>query len=171
LTPWDEEDEVMSRNIRPAGPQDCAAILAAIRGLAEYEKLAHEVIADEAALRATLFGASPAAEVLLVEDEGEVAGFALFFTSYSTFLARAGLYLEDLFVHPPFRGRGHGLALMRRLARICVEREYGRFEWSVLDWNEPAIDFYRRLGARPMEGWTVNRIDGEALRALAEEVD
>lgn len=155
-----------TRLIRPAAVADVSEILRCIRALAEYEKLAHEVVADEKDLERTLFGDDPAAEVLLVEDGDAVAGFALFFTTYSTFLGRPGMYLEDLFVHPPYRGRGHGLALMRALARICAEREYGRFDWSVLDWNEPSIAFYRRLGARPLDDWTVYRLDGGALEEL-----
>lgn len=155
--------------IRSATVDDVPEILCGIRALADYEKLAHEVVATEEDLVRTLFGDRPAAEVLLVEDGGSVAGFALFFTSYSTFLGRPGMYLEDLFVHPEFRGRGHGLTLMRALAGICAERGYGRFDWSVLDWNEPSIAFYRRLGARPLEDWTVFRLDGEALADLAAE--
>ncbi len=152
--------------IRLARPDDCATILGFIRDLAEYEKLSHEVVADEAMLRATLFGARPAAEVLIAEDDGPV-GFALFFTSYSTFLAKPGLYLEDLFVRPVARGKGFGKALMIELAKICVARDYGRFEWSVLDWNEPALAFYRSLGARPQSEWTVQRLAGAPLAALA----
>jgi GNAT superfamily N-acetyltransferase len=152
---------------RIAHADDCATILAFIRELAEYEKLAHEVIADEAALRATLFGARPAAEVLIAELAGAAVGFALFFPSYSTFLARPGLYLEDLFVDPAARGRGVGVALMSALARIAVSRGYGRFEWSVLDWNQPALDFYASLGALPQREWTVQRMVGAPLTALA----
>jgi len=153
--------------LRPAVPADVPAILELIRSLAEYERLAHEMVATAADLEAALFGPRPAAEVVLAECGGQVAGFALFFVSFSTFLGRPGLYLEDLFVRPDFRGRGIGRRLMTRLAALAVERGYGRFEWSVLDWNRPAIDFYRSLGARPMDGWTVQRVDGEALRALA----
>ncbi|MFO7340735.1 MAG: GNAT family N-acetyltransferase [Lysobacteraceae bacterium] len=153
--------------LRPAVPADVPAILELIRSLAEYERLAHEMVATAADLEAALFGPRPAAEVVLAECDGQVAGFALFFVSFSTFLGRPGLYLEDLFVRPDFRGRGIGRRLMTRLAALAVERGYGRFEWSVLDWNRPAIDFYRSLGARPMDGWTVQRVDGEALRALA----
>jgi GNAT superfamily N-acetyltransferase len=154
--------------IRFAAAADCAVILDFIRELAEYERLLHEVIADEAQLRATLFGARPAAEVLIAELAGAPIGFALFFSSYSTFLGRPGLYLEDLFVRPAARGRGCGLALMSALARIAVARGYGRFEWSVLDWNEPALEFYRRLGARPVSEWTVHRLVGAPLAELAE---
>ena len=153
--------------IRLARIDDCATILGFIRDLAEYEKLSHEVVADEAKLRATLFGERPAAEVLIAEDGSGPVGFALFFTSYSTFLGKPGLYLEDLFVRPTARGAGHGKALMVELARICVARDYGRFEWSVLDWNEPALQFYRSLGAKPQDQWTVQRLTGEALVDLA----
>jgi GNAT superfamily N-acetyltransferase len=153
--------------IRPATVADCPIILAFIRELAEYEKLLHEVVADEAALRDTLFGPRPAAEVLIAELAGEPVGFALFFTTFSTFLAKPGLYLEDLFVRPAARGKGIGAALMVALARIAVERGYGRFEWAVLDWNEPAIQFYATLGAKPQTQWTVNRVTGDSLRALA----
>jgi GNAT superfamily N-acetyltransferase len=152
--------------IRPATVDDVPVILAFIRELAEYERLSHDVVADEAQLRATLFGARPAAEVLVAEDP-EPVGFALFFTSYSTFLGKPGLYLEDLFVRPAARGRGHGLDLMAACARIAVERDYGRFEWSVLDWNEPALAFYRKLDAVPMAEWTVQRLVGDALVALS----
>jgi GNAT superfamily N-acetyltransferase len=153
--------------IRPATAADCPTILAFIRELAEYEKLSHEVVADEAALHATLFAARPGAEVLIAELAGEPVGFALFFTSYSTFLAKPGLYLEDLFVRPAARGKGIGATLMVALARIAVERDYGRFEWAVLDWNEPALKFYDTLGAKPQTQWTVHRVTGDSLRALA----
>ena len=155
-------------SIRSAGPADCAAILGFIRELAEYERLLHEVTADEAQLRATLFGERPAAEVLIAELGGAPVGFALFFPSYSTFLGKPGLYLEDLFVRPAARGRGVGLALMSALARIAVARGYARFEWSVLDWNEPALRFYAALGARPQSEWTVQRLIGAPLAALAD---
>lgn len=157
----------MDLAIRIARADDVATILGFIRALAEYEKLAHEVVADEAQLRATLFGPRPAAEVVIAERAGEPVGFALFFTSYSTFLGKPGLYLEDLFVHPAARSHGVGGALMAALAKIAVERDYGRFEWSVLDWNEPALKFYRSLGAAPMSEWTVQRLTGDPLRALA----
>jgi GNAT superfamily N-acetyltransferase len=153
--------------IRLARPDDCGAILAFIRDLAEYERLSHEVVADEAQLRATLFGARPAAEVLIAELAGEPVGFALFFQSYSTFLGKPGLYLEDLFVRPAARSRGVGGALMAACARVAVDRGYGRFEWSVLDWNEPALRFYAALGAKPMSEWTVQRLVGDPLHALA----
>lgn len=161
----------MPIRIRPATRADVGLILRLIRGLADYEKLAHECIASEDTLASTLFGERPAAEVVIAECGGEAAGFALFFTSYSTFLARPGLYLEDLFVLPDMRDRGIGLKLMRHLAGIALQRGHGRFEWSVLDWNQPAIDFYRRLGAVPMDAWTVQRLAGDALAALARGED
>ena len=155
--------------IRYARADDAATILAFIRELAEYEKLAHEVTADEAQLRSSLFGLRPAAEVLIAEIGGAAVGFALFFQSYSTFLAKPGLYLEDLFVRPTERGRGVGVALMSACARIAMQRNYGRFEWSVLDWNERALNFYASLDAQPMAEWTGQRLTGEPLQALAEK--
>ena len=155
--------------IRYATAKDCAAILGFIKELAEYERLAHEVVADEAQLRTTLFGVKPAAEVLLAELAGEAVGFALFFQSYSTFLGKPGLYLEDLFVRPTSRSKGVGAALMSALARIAVQRHYGRFEWSVLDWNAPALKFYASLGAMPQNEWTVQRLTGEPLAKLADQ--
>jgi len=153
--------------IRQAKAADVPVIAQLIRGLAEYEKLAHEAVLKEADLERHLFGPNPSAEVLLAEDEGRVVGFALFFRSFSTFLALPGLYLEDLFVLPEARGRGHGKALFTALARLAVERGCGRFEWSVLDWNTPALDFYKHQGAKAMDGWTVHRLDGAALLACA----
>ena len=153
--------------IRPAVREDVGQILAFIRELAEYEKLTHEAVADEAGLAAQLFGATPRAEVLIAEVDGQAAGFALFFHNFSTFVGKPGLYLEDLFVRPAFRGFGLGKRLMVRLAKLAVERDCGRFEWSVLDWNQPAIDFYRSLGATGMDEWTVQRVAGDALQALA----
>ena len=163
-SPSDPADAIA---IRFATAADVPTVLHFIRSLACYEKLEHEVVANEAGLRATLFGARPAAEVLLADHAGAAVGFALFFTNYSTFLGKPGLYLEDLFVEPAARGRGIGLALMSALARIAVERDYGRFEWSVLDWNTPALEFYRALGALPQSEWTVQRVVGEPLAALA----
>jgi GNAT superfamily N-acetyltransferase len=154
--------------IRPAVLADCPLLLEFIRELGEYERLSHEVVADVAKLEATLFGARPAAEVLIAELRGEPAAFTLFFSSYSTFLAQPGLYLEDLFVRPAYRKRGLGGILMRHLARLAVQRGCGRFEWSVLDWNEPALAFYRQLGAAPMAEWTVQRVTGDALLRLAQ---
>lgn len=153
--------------IREATADDAPLILQFIRGLAEYEKLAHEAVATEAGLRATLFGERPQAEVILAFDGGEPAGFALFFHNYSTFLGKRGLYLEDLFVNPDARGKGVGRALLVELARIAKARDCGRFEWSVLDWNEPAIKFYKSLGARPLDEWTIFRVTGDALDKLA----
>ncbi|MFO1474714.1 MAG: GNAT family N-acetyltransferase [Lysobacterales bacterium] len=153
--------------IRPATVEDVALVARLIRELAEYERLADAAVATEADLREQLFGERPAAEVLVAEADGEPAGFALFFHTFSTFLGKRGLYLEDLFVRPAFRGLGLGRHLMAALARIAVQRGCGRFEWSVLDWNEPAIGFYRALGASAMDEWTVQRLQGEALRALA----
>lgn len=155
--------------IRFATAADTAVILGFIQDLAEFEKLANEVTADEEAIRLTLFGVRPAAEVLIAEVAGAPVGFALFFQSYSTFLAKPGLYLEDLFVRPTARGHGVGSALLSALARIAVQRSYGRFEWSVLDWNEPALKIYRALGAVPMSEWTVQRMTGDALKRLAAE--
>ena len=154
-------------HLRQAQAKDIPYILAFIRELGEYEKLAHEVVADEATLTTQLFGERPAAEVVIAEVDGQPAGFALFFHNFSTFLGRRGLYLEDLFVRPQFRGLGLGKRLMVHLARLAVERDCGRFEWSVLDWNEPAIRFYRSLGAVGLEEWTVQRVTGAALSALA----
>jgi GNAT superfamily N-acetyltransferase len=145
---------------------DVPDILRCIRGLAEYERLAHECIATEALLRETLFGAAPVAEVVLARAGDETAGFALWFRSYSTFLARPGIYLEDLFVFPDWRGRGIGRRLLAHLARTARERGYGRLEWAVLDWNVDAIRFYESLGAVPMSDWTTYRVTGAALDTL-----
>lgn len=153
--------------IRPAAIDDVPLIRQLIAELADYEKLAHAAVATDDDLRAQLFGRHPAAEVLIGEVDGEPAGFALFFHNFSTFLGKRGLYLEDLFVRPAFRGAGLGRHLMAALARIALQRDCGRFEWSVLDWNQPAIDFYRRLGATGMDEWTVQRLEGPALHALA----
>ncbi|HEU0301413.1 MAG TPA: GNAT family N-acetyltransferase [Longimicrobium sp.] len=155
--------------IRPAVEADVPLILRFIRELAEYERLVHEVVATEERLRATLFGARPAAEVVIAEDGGEPLGFALFFHNYSTFLAQPGIYLEDLYVRPEARGRGIGRALLAHLARLARERGCGRLEWWVLDWNESAIRFYRSLGAQPMDDWTVFRLTGDPLARLADE--
>ena len=154
-------------SIRPASIDDVPLIRALIAELAEYERLADAAVATDADLREQLFGAHPAAEVLIGEVDGEAAGVALFFHNFSTFLGKRGLYLEDLFVRPAFRGAGLGRHLMAALARIAVQRGCGRFEWSVLDWNEPAIGFYRTLGAVGMDGWTVQRLEGDALHSLA----
>ena len=156
-----------SFRIERATERDAPLILDLITQLAEYERMSDQVVATEASVRETLFGPRPSAEVILAWEGDEPAGFALFFHNYSTFLGKPGLYLEDLFVVPKFRGRGYGKALLVRLAKIAVERNCGRFEWSVLDWNEPAIGFYKKLGATPMHEWTIFRVAGEALASLA----
>lgn len=153
--------------LRPATRADIPQILDFIRGLAEYEKLAHEAVATPALLETHLFGERPAAEVVIAEADGVPVGFALFFHSFSTFLGQPGLYLEDLFVLPGHRGLGIGRRLMVHLAQLAVARGCGRFEWSVLDWNEPAIRLYRSLGAVGLDEWTVQRVTGDALQALA----
>jgi GNAT superfamily N-acetyltransferase len=153
--------------LRAATPADVPIILRCIRGLAEYEHLLHECGATEALLQESLFGERKGAEVTLAfAADGTPAGFALWFQSYSTFLARPGLYLEDLFVFPEFRGHGLGRTLLASLARTAMERGYGRVEWAVLDWNEDAIGFYRSLGAVPMDEWTTFRLTGEALATV-----
>jgi GNAT superfamily N-acetyltransferase len=153
--------------IRPATRADLSLIAQFIRDLAEYELLAHEVRFDEAVLGERLFGPRPYAEVLIGEIDGVAQGFALFFHNFSTFEGRPGIYLEDLFVRPDARGSGLGKALLGKLAALAVERDCARLEWSVLDWNTPAIDFYKALGAKPMDEWTVYRVDGAALDNLA----
>lgn len=155
-------------DIRPAEPADIPLVLALIRGLAEYEKLAHEVVATEEKLEASLFGDRPVAEALIARYKGSPAGFALYFHNFSTFLAQPGLYLEDLFVKPEYRGHGIGRAMLIFLARLAVKRGCGRFEWAVLDWNRPARDFYESLGARPMSDWIIHRVSGEDLIRLAQ---
>lgn len=153
--------------IRAAEPGDIDTILQFIRDLADYEKLAHAVNTDRDTLARYLFGARPMAEVLIAERQGDAIGFALFFPNFSTFEGRPGLYLEDLFVRPDARGSGAGKALLVRLAQLAVERDCARLEWSVLDWNEPAIAVYRAIGAVPMDEWTIQRLDGASLQALA----
>jgi GNAT superfamily N-acetyltransferase len=155
--------------ITPAQESDAALILSFIRKLADYEKLSHEVIATEDQIREHVFGPNPVAEVLLAYWGGEPVGFALYFRNFSTFLGQAGIYLEDLFVEPVHRGKGIGKALLVRLAKIAVERGYGRLQWAVLDWNTPSIEFYRSLGAVPLDDWTVYRVTGEALEQLASK--
>src|SRR5215471_20107885 len=157
---------MIGTSIVAATERDVPVILEMILGLAEYERLSHLVTATEDLLRDSLFGKSAAAEVLLAYDGHACEGFALFFPNYSTFLARPGIYLEDLFVKPHARGKGLGRALLREIARLAVERGCGRVEWSVLDWNEPSIGFYKKLGAVPMDEWTVFRLTGEALERL-----
>lgn len=153
--------------IVPATEPDLPVILDLIHALAEYEEHAHLVTATPGRLRETLFGIKPAAEVLLAYWDRECAGFAVFFATYSTFLAQPGLYLEDLYVKPHLRGQGIGLALMKRVAGIAAERGCGRLEWGVLDWNQPSIQFYKKLGALPMDDWTKYRLTGDALKSLA----
>jgi GNAT superfamily N-acetyltransferase len=158
----------MMLTIRPARAEDSALILSLIRELAEFEKMLHEVKATEETIRESLFGPGAVPEVLIAEVGGKGVAFALFFSSYSTFLAKPGIYLEDLYVQPSFRSAGIGLALLRAIARLALERGCGRFEWSVLDWNENALRFYRRLGAKPQSEWTVQRLTEKEIRALAE---
>ena len=156
----------MKIQITEATERDVAVILDLIRQLAEYERLTDKVTATEEQVRKTLFGARPAAEALLAAVDGDTVGFAVFFSNYSTFLAKPGLYLEDLFVKPHARGQGIGTALLARLAQLAVERDCGRVEWSVLDWNEPSIRFYESLGAVPLKEWTTFRLTGDALSKL-----
>lgn len=157
----------MSLHLRPATRADLATILGLIESLAEYEKLRHECVATTEGLDRHLFGEHPKAEVVLAEWDGAVVGFALFFHTFSTFLAKPGIYLEDLFVNPEHRGHGIGKALLVHLARLAQLRDCGRVEWSVLNWNTPSIEFYERLGARRMDEWSVYRLTGEALEKLA----
>lgn len=165
--------EAQGIRVRRAGPGDAEIIVAFIRELAEYERLAHECRADEQSIRRHLFGEGfgrgPVAECLIGELDGRAEGFALFFTNFSTFMCRPGIYLEDLFVRPSARGRGLGKAMLRELAALAVQRGCGRLEWSVLDWNAPAIEFYRGVGARAMDEWTVFRLTGEALEQFARQ--
>jgi GNAT superfamily N-acetyltransferase len=157
----------MTVSIQPAQPSDVPQILALVRALAEYEKLSHGVVGTEEQLRQELFGAQPVIECVLAKEAERALGFALFFHNFSTFLARRGVYLEDLFVVPEARGRGIGKALMRHGARLAVERGCGRYEWAVLDWNQPAIDFYESIGAVVMPDWRIFRMSGEALESFA----
>jgi GNAT superfamily N-acetyltransferase len=153
--------------IRPATPEDVPTLFALVRALARYEKLEHQVTGTADDLREHLFGARPYVESLVAIEGAAVVGFALFFHNYSTFLARPGIYLEDLFVTPEHRRQGHGRELLRELARIAVARRCGRLEWSVLDWNEPALDFYRSIGAPAMPDWRICRLTGQELAAFA----
>ena len=159
----------MSLAIRPAAPADAALVLSFIRELAEYERLAHEVVATDGDIAAALFGPEPRVFADIAEWNGEPAGFALWFYNFSTFRGRHGIYLEDLFVRPDFRGHGIGRALLAHLARRCIAEGQPRLEWWVLDWNEPALRFYRSLGAVPMDEWTVQRVTGDALAKLAAQ--
>jgi GNAT superfamily N-acetyltransferase len=160
----------MPPSIRSARPADVTAILELIRALADYEKLSGEIVATETQLRRSLFpddGSAPAAHCVIAEADGQAAGFALYFFNYSTFLARSGLYLEDLFVRPEFRGQGLGKALLLQLAKLANARGCGRMEWSVLDWNQPAIEFYEALGAKRMKEWQICRLTGSSLTQYA----
>ena len=154
--------------IRYATKDDCTLILSFIKDLAEYENMADEVIADEKLLEEWIFEKQKA-EVIILEENGIAAGFALFFHNFSTFLGRAGIYLEDLFVRPEYRKKGYGKALLTKLAQIAVERGCGRLEWSCLDWNKPSIDFYLSMGAVPMDEWTVYRVSGNRLQEMGKE--
>ena len=158
-----------SLKIVHANEADCGEILSFIKGLAKYEKLEHEVIATEEKLRVSLFGQNRIAEVIFLIAKGEKVGFALFFHNYSTFLAQPGIYLEDLFVLPAHRGLGYGKMLLKYIAQLAVERGCGRLEWSVLDWNQPAIDFYLSFGAVPMSEWTAYRLTGKALQEFGHK--
>lgn len=155
--------------VRAARPEDVEVLHALVLALAAYERAASEVVATPRDLERALFGETPRVFAHVAEDQGRVVGFALWFTTYSTWLGRHGLWLEDLFVLPEHRGAGHGKALLVALARLCVQNGWGRLEWNVLDWNEPALAFYRSLGAQPLEEWTVHRLSGDALAALARE--
>jgi GNAT superfamily N-acetyltransferase len=157
---------VAETRIREAAEEDVPLILSLIRELAEYERLSDEVVATEDGLRESLFGERRYAEVLIAEHDGAPAGFALFFHNFSTFLGKPGIYLEDLYVRPEFRGSGIGRQLLVKLAHLALERGCGRLEWSVLDWNEPSIGFYMQLGAVAMDDWTIYRVSGHALRKL-----
>jgi len=158
----------MTFRIEPARAEDCGVLLALIRGLADYEKLSHMVVGNETQLRHELFGERPVIEAVIGWERARPVAFALFFHNFSTFLARRGLYLEDLFVVPQARGRGYGKALMRHVARLAVDRNCGRFEWAVLDWNQPSIDFYQSLGAEVLPDWRICRVSGDALARLGE---
>lgn len=155
--------------IRAAGVDDCAVILGFIKELAEYEKLSHEVVATVETLQESLFGEKGYAEVLIGEFEGSPVAYSLFFHNFSTFTGRPGIYLEDIYVQAKMRGKGMGKALLSYIAKLAVERKCTRIEWSVLDWNEPSIQFYRSIGATPMDGWTIQRLDGEELTNFAKQ--
>ncbi len=156
-------------HIRHATIDDCALILGFIKELAEYEKLSHEVVATVGGLEETLFGDPAYAQVIIAEYAGEAVGYALFFHNFSTFTGRPGIYLEDLYVQPRFRGKGFGKSLLSYIAKLAVDLNCTRVEWSVLDWNEPSIQFYRSIGAKPMDEWTVQRLDGDALTNFASQ--
>ena len=155
-------------SIRPAAPNDVATIMGLIRQLAVYEKLEHMITGNDAMMREALFGANPSCECVIAEENGKPVGFALYFTTFSTFLCKPGLYLEDLFVIPEVRGKGYGKALLKYLAQLAQNRDCGRFEWRVLDWNEHAIRFYERMGATLMPDWRLCRLTGDSLAAAAK---
>jgi GNAT superfamily N-acetyltransferase len=157
----------MAATIRPATPADVGAMFALMYELAEFEKLTHLFVATEEGVHDALFGARASSEALVAEADGRMVGYALFFHNFSTFLGRRGLYLEDLYVQPTQRGSGLGTAMLRRLAALAVERQCGRFEWSVLDWNQPAINFYEKMGATVLPDWRIVRVTGDALAQLA----
>lgn len=157
----------MTVEIRPAAASDLPALMVLVRELAEYERLAHAVIATEASFEAALFGARPTAEALVALAAGEMVGYAIYFQNFSTFVGRAGIYLEDLYVRPERRGAGIGKGLLSRVAQVAVERECQRLEWAVLDWNEPSIQFYKSLGAEPLDEWTIFRMAPAAIAKLA----
>ncbi|PZO23205.1 MAG: GNAT family N-acetyltransferase [Leptolyngbya foveolarum] len=161
----------MTVEIRPAYPEDVSTIFALIKSLSEYEKLAHEMVGSEADLHAGLFGPVPYAEVMIAEVDGQAAGMALYFYNFSTFLMKPGIYLEDLFVLPEFRRQGIATALLKHLAAFALSKDCGRLEWSVLDWNEDAIAFYKRMGAILMDEWTGCRVSGDALVGLSKLED
>jgi GNAT superfamily N-acetyltransferase len=163
----DRGTERMSFTISAAEPRDVPTILQLIRDLAEYERAPNDVVATESSLHEVLFGEAPAAHVLIARENEEPVGFAVYFFNFSTWLGRPGLYLEDLFVRPDKRGHGYGRALLTHLAGVAQQRRCGRMEWAVLDWNEPAIEFYKKLGAKPMDEWTVFRLTREGIAALA----
>ncbi len=167
--PLRKGNPVLSRtDIRPATVEDVPLLLRLVNELAEYERLAHEVVATEEELQAAMFAPRPYAEAIIADVDGEAAGFALYFHTFSTFVGRPGLYLEDLYVRPAHRRRGIGEALLRRVAAIAHERNCGRLEWAALDWNAPAVSFYKGLGAEPLDDWTTYRVTGEALQRLAQ---
>jgi len=162
-------NDPIALNIRKATTNDCKTILGLITELAEYEKLAHEVVATVEILEESLFGESPCAEALIGEVDGNAVAYAIYFFNFSTFTGRPGIYLEDIFVQPQYRGHGFGTNLLSQLAKIALEKRCTRIEWSVLDWNEPSIKFYRSIGAVPMDEWTVQRLSGEDITSLADK--
>jgi GNAT superfamily N-acetyltransferase len=169
MKPMERKTRIPEFVIRQASTSDVPFILSFIRQLAEYEELSHEVVATEEILRNSLFGKNPVAEVILGYYQNEPVAFALFFHNFSTFLGKPGLYIEDLFVKPEMRGKGFGKVMLSYLAKLAKQRKLGRLEWWVLDWNEPALKFYRSIGAQAMDEWTVQRLDGDALEKLAKK--